>query len=310
MQYSRITFTGANDTTLPGILWMPETEPKAIIQIAHGMTEHIGRYAALANYLTTQGIVVAGFDLRGHGNNFENPYCASFGEKGWESSVEDLHLLYEFLNKKFPDLPHFMLGFSLGSFLLREYLNRFDDKIAGAAILGTGYQPKIILSFTRVILKTQIHKAGFDETTPLVKKLSFEAYNRKFAPNRTPCDWLCSDKRQQDLYRSDSLCRENISAGLFWQLLGSMKRTGSLRSYHNWNKNFPILLLSGDKDPVGNFGKGVHKVHKKMMHAGIKNVELHMLPEARHDILHEDENGGAQQARTIISEWILKNIKA
>ncbi|MBQ7841452.1 MAG: alpha/beta hydrolase [Lachnospiraceae bacterium] len=105
-------------------------------------------------------------------------------------------------------------GFSLGSFLLREYLGRYDDEMAGAAILGTGYQPGAILSVMIAIVRGQIKKVGFEKTTPLVKKLSFETYNHKFQPNRTPSDWLCADEAQIDAYLTDPLCRKDISAEL------------------------------------------------------------------------------------------------
>ena len=307
--YERIEFAGHRGVSLPGILWMPECSPKAILQITHGMTEHIGRYTALAEKLSEKGIVVAGFDLRGHGKNPSEPGCASFGEGGWEASLHDMHLFYEYLEQRFPDLPHFMLGFSLGSFLLREYLSNFDDNVSGAVIMGTGHQSAVVCSLIMAIVKSQIKKGGFDNTTPLVKKLSFETYNQKFAPNRTPSDWLCSDEKEEDAYRADPLCRVNISSGLFWQLLASMKRTGTHSAYKKWNKQMPVLLLSGQDDPVGNAGKGVLKIYNAMNKARMKNVMMHLFPGARHDLLHEESSDCAEQVREIILIWILEEMK-
>ena len=303
MQTELFEFEGFNGQTLHATLWLPEQEYRCVLQITHGMTEHVGRYVVLAQELTSHGIVVAGFDLRGHGRNPGNPDVASFGEGGWEVSIQDMHLFFETLAGRFPELPHYLLGFSLGSFLLREYLGRYPEGVAGAAILGTGYQPGAVLGIMMAIVKSQIKKAGFDGTTDLVKQLSFGNYNQKFKPNRTIADWLCADNVQLDAYLADPLCRKTISAGLFWQLLGSMKRTGRRDAYHGWNRNMPILLLSGQDDPVGDFGKGVLAVRQRMEKAGIRSVTMELLPQARHDLLHEEATAAAAARKTLIS-WL------
>ena len=296
-------FVGFQGQRLPATIWLPEETPRGVLQIAHGMTEHIGRYTALAQALTQRGLAVAGFDLRGHGRNPGNAEIASFGKDGWEASIQDMHLFFQLLSQRFPGQPHFLLGFSLGSFLLREYLGRYPEGMEGAAILGTSYQPGAVLGVMMAIVKSQIKKAGFDGTTDLVKQLSFENYNLKFRPNRTTADWLCADATQLDAYLADPLCRKTISAGLFWQLLGSMKRTGSRDAYHGWNLDTPILLLSGQDDPVGNSGKGVVAVKKRMEKAGICRVTLELLPNARHDLLHEEASAAAD-ARNSLVRWM------
>lgn len=307
MNTERFTFTGYGGAKLSAAVWMPDGQPKAILQIVHGMTEHIGRYDKLADALTAQGVVVAGFDLRGHGRNSGNAHIASFGEGGWEKSLEDMLLFFVELDKRYPGIPHFMLGFSLGSFLLREYLNRYNDKVAGAVIMGTGHQPGMVLSIMCAIVKSQIKKSGFDGTTPLVQKLSFETYNHKFKPNRTASDWLCSDGAQLDLYIKDELCREHISSGLFWELLSAMKRTGAKDAYQNWRKDMPVLLISGQNDPVGDAGKGVKRVEAAMHNAGMNNVQMKFFTGARHDLLHEEARGSAEAARKMIAEWLKKH---
>lgn len=305
MKQERIHFTGNGGVKLQGIIWLPDNAPRALLQITHGMTEHIGRYTKLAASLTAQGIAAAGFDLRGHGANPGDPACASFGEGGWDASLEDMHLFRLELTERFGAIPHFMLGFSLGSFLLREYLGLYDDKLAGAAILGTGCQPGAVLSLMMAIVKGQIRKMGFDRTTPLVRKLSFETYNRQFAPNRTASDWLCADQAELDAYIADPLCRADISAGLFWQLLDSMKRTGSAHSCDSWDKTLPVLLMSGQDDPVGSSGRGVEQVKQAMTRAGLAHVAMHLFKGARHDLLHEEVSGCAGQARKILLDWMM-----
>lgn len=308
MKAKEIRFTGANGVSLPGIIWYPMCSPTMVVQITHGMTEHIGRYEELADMLTAYGIAVAGFDLRGHGRNPGDNQCASFGENGWNYALHDMHLFYLELESKFPNIPHFMLGFSLGSFLLRDYLSLYRDKVDGAIIMGTGHQPGAVLSMLMPVVKREIKAYGFDSSTQKIKKLSFETYNQKFAPNMTSVDWLCSDTAQRVKYRGDPLCRKTISAGLFWQLLDSMKRTGKLSSYRKWNKQMPVLLLSGQDDPVGDFGKGVQRVRQSMSRAGMKHIQLYLVPGARHDLLHEEKSGGSEEAFDILTNWLFENI--
>lgn len=306
MVTERFEFFGYKNMKLPAVIWWPEGNVTSVLQITHGMTEHMDRYETLAQELTARGIAVAGFDLRGHGRNLGDKNVASFGKDGWEASIEDMHLFFLRLRQIFPKSAHFMLGFSLGSFLLREYLGKYTEGVYGAVILGTGYQPGLVLSGMMGIVKTQIRKAGFDNTTDLVKKLSFGVYNDEFKPNRTEADWLCSDKEQLDKYLSDPLCRKTISAGLFWQMLGAMKRTGSKDAYENWNTDMPILLMSGKDDPVGGFGEGVRKLREQMKKAEFNHLTMYLMPEARHDVLHEEERGAAS-VRTIIADWIVHN---
>lgn len=296
-------FNGYNETALPAVIWQPEGEVKVVLQITHGMTEHMGRYEALAEYLLPLGIAVAGFDLRGHGKNSGDPHIASCGEDGWAASVEDMHQFFELLERRMPGAPHYMLGFSLGSFLLREYLSKYPENIAGAILMGTGHQPGWLLSVMMGIVKGQISKAGFDGTTDLVRQLSFGAYNQKFKPNRTAADWLCSNGQEVEKYLADPLVRRDISAGYFRELLGSMKRTGVPQTYETWNKQMPILLLYGECDPVGDMGKGVRRLYGQMQKSGIRNITFQMIPGARHDLLHEEGNG-AETVRHSIADWL------
>lgn len=298
-------FAGYNGIILPAYLWLPDGEVKAVLQITHGMTEHMGRYEAFARYLCSMGITVAGFDLRGHGKNPGDAEVASFGEGGWAASIEDMRLFYELLEQRLTVVPHYMLGFSLGSFLLREYLTKYPDEgeVAGAIIMGTGHQPGWLLSIMMGIVNGQIKKAGFDKTTDLVHQLSFGTYNQKFKPNRTTADWLCAEETELDKYLADPLVRKDISAGLFWELLGSMKRTGSAYEYDGWDTSIPILLISGQDDPVGDGGKGVQEISRRMKKSGMENVTIKLFPGARHDLLHEEKNG-ADATRKYIAEWI------
>ena len=305
MKTETFVFSGYNDSILPAMLWQPERETKAVVQITHGMTEHIGRYEDFAREMTAQGIAVAGFDLRGHGKNSGDKAIASFGEGGWDAAIGDMKHFYDLLEERFPGVRHYLHGFSLGSFLLREYLSRYPEDSAGAVILGTGNQPGWLLSIMMTIVKGQIKKAGFDGYSPLVRQLSFGTYNQKFKPNRTEKDWLCSDNETIDEFISDPLCRENFSAGLFYQMLSAMKCTGGKDAYHTWDKEKPILLICGESDPVGNMGKGAQAVMQAMKQAGLE-VTFHLMPGSRHMVLGEKASGAADAAVKIIQKWILR----
>ena len=304
MRTETFEFAGYNGINLPAYLWLPDGAVNAVLQITHGMTEHMGRYEAFAEFLCPKGIAVTGFDLRGHGKNPGDSEVASFGEGGWAASIEDMRLFYALLQARVPGVPHYMLGFSLGSFLLREYLTKYpaEGEIQGAIIMGTGHQPGWLLSIMMGIVKGQIKKAGFDKTTDLVRQLSFGTYNQKFKPNRTAADWLCSKETELDKYLADPLVRKDISAGLFWELLGSMKRTGSASEYDGWDTGLPILLLSGQDDPVGDAGKGVQAIYSRMKKTGMENVTIKLFPNARHDLLHEEATGADAIVRWIQSE--------
>lgn len=306
MRLETSRFSGTHGTELPYMIWAPETMPCMVLQITHGMTEHIGRYVALARELTTYGIVVAGFDLRGHGENPSVHGTATLGKTGWEESLRDMHYFRMMLQQKYPGLPLYMMGFSLGSFLQREYLNMYQAP-AGVILIGTGTQPALLLSILMKVIHGEIRKSGFNRSTPLVRKLSFEAYNSKFTPNETRADWLCSDRTQLAHYLNDRDCREEISAGLFYQLLESMKRTGAKDSYQNWSKSMPVLMISGMNDPVGDMGKGVRQVLAQMRRAGMTNVQMQLFPNARHDVLHEEITGTATAVRDLIFSWLHKN---
>ena len=307
MKIETFEFAGYSGTNLPAYLWLPEGEVKAVLQITHGMTEHMGRYESFAEFLCPMGIAVAGFDLRGHGKNSGDPVIASCGEGGWAASIEDMRLFYQELRCRFPECPHYMLGFSLGSFLLREYLTKYPEEgeIAGAIIAGTGHQPGWLLTAMMAVVRGEIKKAGFDGTTDLVRQLSFGTYNQKFKPNRTCADWLCGDEKELNGYLVDPLVRRDISAGLFYELLGSMKRTGGAAEYDGWDTGLPVLLISGQDDPVGNGGKGAQQLYKRMKRSGMEDLTLQLFPGGRHDIFHEEAGGTAETVRHCIADWIL-----
>lgn len=310
--------------SLEGKVWLPEKmQITHVIHVVHGMTEHIGRYKPFAEFFTTHGVAVAGFDLRGHGHSSGRPDCASFisggnpdnNDYGWAESLNDLEQEIFAGRKEIqdtaPNAKYILLGFSLGSFLVREYLGKKPlAGIDGVILAGTGYQPPFITNVMQKIIQKEIYKAEPGGTTPAVRQMAFGPYNKKFEPNRTEMDWLCSDPDQLDEYLNDPWVRQDIAADLFYEMLGSMSRTNRRHYYRNVADlaQMPVLILSGAQDPVGNMGKDVGILTKQFQKSGLRNVNGALIPNARHDIFHEFSSGAAENAQQKTLDWLKSKI--
>lgn len=289
MKKKEITYLSAdNHTTIYGILWIPDGEAKAVLQISHGVTEYIRRYEEFAEFMTAKGFVVAGNDHLGHGKSIGKAPMW-LGEKGsWNYAVKDLLSVYDHTQSMYPDLPHAILGFSMGSFLVRQLLIDYPGKFHSAVIMGTGQTAPAAIKFASIIANLEAKKAGEDVTTPKIKALTFGTYNKRFAPNQTDFDWLCSNKEALEKYSCDPLIGGPMTSGLFREMLSGMAYTGKQKNIQKMEKSTPVFFLSGDNDPVGDCGKGVKKAYHSFQKAGIP-CDLKMYSGMRHDILHETE---------------------
>lgn len=271
--------------------WRPKGEIKAIIQIAHGVTEHSGRYEKLAEFFVSNGIMVVANDHIGHGysQNDDGSDKMSFGSKGsWRYAVEDVANLSMKYKQEYPQTPLFVLGFSLGSFLVRTVLIDYPQiNYDGAILAGTGQQNSIAIALGSTIAKSEAKKYGDSAFTEKVDKLTFDNYNKCFKPVKTRADWLCSNQKAIEDYLADSLVGKGFTAGLFRELLSGMKYTNSIKNISKMNKEIKVLFISGLEDPVGEFGKGVKKAQIAFQKAGVKNLDLYFV-NGRHDIFHED----------------------
>lgn len=212
-----------------------------------------------------------------------------FGPEGsWKWAVEDIHTCKELTQKKYKDIPYILLGFSLGSFLVRTYLIDYPGTVDVAILAGTGQIPQSQIAFAKMIAKHEAKKVGEDHTSPLIRKLTFGSYNRIFAPNRTDYDWLCASETSLDEYIKDPARGQNFSAGLFRELLSGMAYSSKIENIRKMEKNIPIYLISGDKDPVGDCGKGVKRTCEALRKAGCSEISMKLYPGLRHDIFHED----------------------
>ena len=297
-----------NKTQIHAVEWKPEKEIIGVIQIAHGVTEHILRYEQFAEFFTQKGFVVVGNDHLGHGTSIaKNSKPMYFGPKNsWNFVVQDIETCRKMTKEKYSDIPYVLLGFSLGSFLVRTYLIDYaKEPIDASIIMGTGYIPNFKIAIAKMIANNEAKKVGEENTSSVIKSLTFETYNKLFKPNRTECDWLCSNEKAIDEYLADPLRGKNYSAGLFIELLSGMQYTSNLKNIKKMNKKIPIFLLSGDKDPVGEFGKGVIKTFDILRKAGIENVDIKLYKGLRHDILHEENRNNIYAD---IYNWLEKNI--
>lgn len=290
MVRNEFTFPSADGKTdIHAVEWLPEETPRAVLQISHGVAEYILRYEPLAEYLTARGIAAAGHDHLGHGGSVA-PGGARlyFGPKGsWNWVVDDIYTRYGLLKKRFPDIPLFLLGHSMGSFLARTYLIRYPGTVDGAILMGTGQMSPALISGGRAVAALERRKVGEDQCSPLVDKLAFGAYNKRFAPNRTGFDWLSLDTENVDRYIADPLCGGSASIGLFREMLGGLRFISRPENLKKMNANTPVLFISGGMDPVGDCGKGVQRACRSFQRAGARDVSIRLYPELRHEILNE-----------------------
>lgn len=276
-------------TNIHAVEWIPDEEPRAILQISHGVTEHILCYEEFAEYFTERGFVVAGNDHIGHGTSITKGATPMyFGPDGsWFWAAEDLYTCREHLKKRHGELPCIIMGLSLGSFLARSCAIHHPGMADGLVLAGTGQSAAWQLSMIRWIVKIIAKKSGDDSTTPLIQNLSFGTYNKQFAPNETDFDWLCASREGLRNYIDDPLRGEKMSAGLFREMLNGMIFTGDLENQKKMDKSNPILLISGEDDPVGERGKGVYRTLQSLSKAGVKDVTIKIYPDMRHDIFLE-----------------------
>ena len=285
------TFPSADGkTAIHAVEWLPEGAPRAVLQIAHGVSEYVLRYEDFAGYLTERGFAVVGNDHLGHGLSVsDGAPRLYFGPKGsWNWVVEDMEQLRKLTHRHFPNLPYFLLGHSMGSFLTRTYLIRYPGTVDAAIIMGTGHQSPAIVAGGRAIAKAAGKRHGFKAHSPRVEALAFGAYNKAFAPNRTEVDWLSASDNNVDAYIADPLCGQKASIGLFYEMLGGIRFISTPKNIASMNRNTPILFISGDKDPVGEMGKGVKRAYEAFRRAGVRDVELKLYKGLRHEILNED----------------------
>ncbi|NLA25148.1 MAG: alpha/beta hydrolase, partial [Bacteroidales bacterium] len=225
-------------------------------------------------------------DHRGHGQTAGDPEKTGYfaDKNGWWKVVEDLHQIIKIAKNENPDQKVFLLGHSMGSFLSRTYVCKRGPEIQGLILSGTGKNPNIVLSFGRIFAKIVAKLKGANHRSIALDKLSFEAFNKNY---NSPFQWLSRDKAKVDEYIADPYCGKVFTPSFFLDLFEGLKYIANIKNLKNIPKDLPIFIVSGDDDPVGNYGKGVKKVFGLYEKAGLKNLEMKLYEGARHEILNE-----------------------
>lgn len=258
-------------------------EPKAIIQLSHGMCEYIERYEWFADFFTARGYIVAGNDHLGHGNTSEPSEYGDFDEEHLEL---DLKKMNDILRERYPFLPIILYGHSMGSFFGRWYASRYPETIDGLVISGTaGPSFKNVGGRMLAAFIARTHKEGY--VSDFLINLSFRGNLKRIPDAKTPCDWITHDRELIDKYMNDPKCNFKFSAKGFHSMLTALtvvSRKGWARSLP---KDMPILIISGKEDPIGNYGKGIKKVTDMLKNAGIKDVTECIDEIGRHELHNE-----------------------
>lgn len=289
------------------IIWETEKEPIGVLQIVHGMAEYIDRYDNFAKYMTEHGFNVIGHDHLGHGHSVSDEHDYGFfaEENGDKIIIEDMHSVTQYAREKWEELPNFILGHSMGSFCLRQYLTKYSNDVFGAIIMGTGWIPSAAALLGKTIATNTCKSKGSHTVNPLLIKLTLEPYNKPFAPARTNCDWLSRDEKQVDLYVNDKLCGFDFTAGAYKDFFTILEKIAKNRQLIGMRKSLPILITSGSVDPVGG-KKACEKLNAQYKRCGIDDVTLKLWENDRHEILNELDKSDVYQ---YIYKWLKSKIQ-
>ena len=262
---------------------------KAVMQIAHGMAEHLERYEKFADFLTSNGFAVYINDHLGHGKSVtSDAELGYFGKKdGWKAFVEDCHKLTVIAKEENPGKPVVFFGHSMGSFVARAYAYKYSKDIACAVFCGTsGANP--LAGVGKVLAGAIAGVKGDHHRSKLIDKMSFGTYNDRTA-KRTPFDWLSIDEKNIDDYIADPYCGFLFTASGSKDLVSILAFVSSKEWYQGFNKSLPVFLIAGGEDPVGAYGKGVKEVCDGLKAAGVEDVTMKLYDGYRHEILNEPD---------------------
>lgn len=285
-----------------GCRWEPQGAPKAVVQIVHGIAEHIGRFEPLAIYLNALGYVVVAEDHMGHGRSISEECPQGYFKGGWFAAVEDTRTLMKYSMSKYPGVPYVLIGISMGSFMVRTMLAKYPDSgISGAVICGTAWQDKHLLKTARTVCKLVCRTAGEEKPSPMLQKLMFGSYNKGIQKPQSPNAWMCRDANVVCAYDEDPLCGFAATAGLYRDMMEGIAYIQQPEHIGAMDKYLPVLFIAGDRDPVGNFGKGVEICAEAFREAGMEHVTVKLYPESRHDVLNELDKLAVW---TDLTDWI------
>lgn len=286
-------------------VWKPRTRhtPVGLVHILHGMAEHSGRYEEFALWLAARGFIVCAHDHRGHGHSIDKPENRGWfaPQDGWFRVAEDAWEVSTTIAADYPHLPLYLLGHSMGSMLARTVMVLHPELYSGVIICGTAGSQGILGRLGLMLASLEIRRHGSHHVSTMMDKLSFGSYNKKFAPNRTSSDWLCRNDQAVDAYLADDLCGFVCTSGFYKDLLTGIAFVNSPKNAARVPRDLPLLVISGDMDPVGNFSKGVRAVYEMYRDAGVSDVRLKLVPGARHELLNETDR---EETYACLLSWL------
>jgi alpha-beta hydrolase superfamily lysophospholipase len=302
-------FDGLKGTKIYTQRWSPDdsNSVKGAIQISHGMAEHSGRYKEFAEFMTNNGFVVYANDHRGHGKTAGNINNVGFIDEneGWQLVVDDILQLSNIIKEENPKLPIFLLGHSFGSIVARAFLAKYGNTYKGIILSGTTGSDGLLVSAGKFIASMQGFFKGKNKKSQLLNSMTFKDYNKKFQPAKTEFDWLSRDHERNLDYINDPYCGGVFTNRFFFDMLDMISFINKKSSMQNVPTNIPLLFISGEMDPVGEFGKGVKKVYNKYKNHGVKDIELKLYKDGRHESLNEINR---QEVFNDILNWLNKHI--
>lgn len=297
-------------STIKGLVWEParvrgsrRTAPRGVVQIVHGMAEHVGRYDEFARFLVERGYVVCAADHIGHGKSAAGPdELGCLPPDGKEILIEDVHELRKTVTARYArQTPYIMFGHSMGSFVARAYLARYGEDVTAAVICGTGQQPFVVSKAGNALARFLAKTKGPDYRSPLLDGMGVGAFAKQIENPRTPHDWICTDPAVVDAYIADELCGAMFSVGGYATLTDLTAEVVTASCAAKVPKSLPVLFIAGAEDPVGACGKGVRAATEQLRRAGVQDVEVKLYEGMRHEILNEP---GRARVYTETVDWI------
>lgn len=281
--------------------WLPESAPRAVIMVAHGMAEHSGRYARLAQALCNEDYGVYAPDLRGHGRTAENAILGHYADHdGWAKVVGDLASLNQHIGQQHPETPILLLGHSMGSYIAQAYLLHHSASLHGAILSGSNFQPVTLYRAARQIARFERWRQGAAGRSALIEWLSFGSFNKAFKPTRTAFDWLSRDPVEVDKYVQDPLCGFRCTNQLWVDLLGGLQQISKASNLAQIDPGLPLMVIGGECDPVSE-GKRLKDLADALCDAGNRHLQLKIYPQARHELFNETNR---DEVTTDVLAWI------
>ena len=279
---------------------------RGVVQISHGMCEYFSRYTVFAKYLCSLGFIVCGNDHIGHGASAGRATELGFFavRDGWSYLIQDMQKLTDIMQVRYPDLPYFVLGHSMGSLITRIYLTDYGKRLSGCILSGTAGPNPLARTGARMA-NSVAHSKGMTYRSSFLSNLAFKNYNRRIPDAHTMFDWLSRDDGVVQRFQSDAKCNFIFTAAGFRDLFTLVDRANTAKCFKSTPRDLPLLLISGDRDPVGGYGEGVRRVAKLYRAAGLTDLDVIFYKNGRHEILNETNR---LDVYGDISRWLTRHL--